>query len=201
MNLIIDYGMGNLNSVQKGFERVGLDTVVSDSIQKIKDAKTLILPGVGAYRDAMDLLNKLELSDVIKEEVRNGKPIIGICLGMQLLYEKGYEYGEYDGLGLIKGDIRKMDISLKVPHMGWNSLRFKDQDNKILKYINEGEYVYYVHSYYANSDNSELVAYSDYEILIPGIVNKENIYGIQFHPEKSGMVGHNILKAYKEIIE
>jgi glutamine amidotransferase len=201
MNLIIDYGMGNLNSVQKGFERVGLDTVVSDSIQKIKDAKTLILPGVGAYRDAMDLLNKLELSDVIKEEVRNGKPIIGICLGMQLLYEKGYEYGEYDGLGLIKGDIRKMDISLKVPHMGWNSLRFRDQDNKILKYINEGEYVYYVHSYYANSDNSELVAYSDYEILIPGIVNKDNIYGIQFHPEKSGMVGHNILKAYKEIIE
>ncbi len=201
MNLIIDYGMGNLNSVQKGFERVGLDTVVSDSIQKIKDAKTIILPGVGAYKDAMDLLNKLELSDVIKEEVRKGKPIIGICLGMQLLYEKGYEYGEYDGLGLIKGDIRKMDISLKVPHMGWNSLRFKDQDNKILKYINEGEYVYYVHSYYANSDNSELVAYSDYEILIPGIVNKENIYGIQFHPEKSGMVGHNILKAYKEIIE
>jgi glutamine amidotransferase len=201
MNLIIDYGMGNLNSVQKGFERVGLDTVVSDSIQKIKDAKTLILPGVGAYRDAMDLLNKLELSDVIKEEVRNGKPIIGICLGMQLLYEKGYEYGEYDGLGLIKGDIRKMDISLKVPHMGWNSLRFRDQDNKILKYINEGEYVYYVHSYYANSDNSELVAYSDYEILIPGIVNKDNIYGIQFHPEKSGIVGYNILKAYKEIIE
>jgi glutamine amidotransferase len=201
MNLIIDYGMGNLNSVQKGFERVGLDTVVSDSIQKIKDAKTIILPGVGAYKDAMDLLNKLELSDVIKEEVRKGKPIIGICLGMQLLYEKGYEYGEYDGLGLIKGDIRKMDISLKVPHMGWNSLRFKDQDNKILKYINEGEYVYYVHSYYANSDNSELVAYSNYEILIPGIVNKENIYGIQFHPEKSGMVGHNILKAYKEIIE
>jgi glutamine amidotransferase len=201
MNLIIDYGMGNINSVQKGFERVGLDTVVSDSIQKIKDAKTLILPGVGAYRDAMDLLNKKELSDVIKEEVRNGKPIIGICLGMQLLYEKGYEYGDYDGLGLIKGDIRKMDISLKVPHMGWNSLRFKDQDNKILKYINEGEYVYYVHSYYADSDNSELIAYSDYEILIPGIVNKDNIYGIQFHPEKSGMVGHNILKAYKEIIE
>lgn len=201
MNLIIDYGMGNLNSVQKGFERVGLDTVVSDSIQKIKDAKTLILPGVGAYRDAMDLLNKLELSEAIKEEVRNGKPIIGICLGMQLLYEKGYEYGEYNGLGLIKGDIRKMDISLKVPHMGWNSLKFRDKDNKILKYINEGEYVYYVHSYYADSDNSELVAYSDYEILIPGIVNKDNIYGIQFHPEKSGMVGNNILKAYKEIIE
>lgn len=201
MNLIIDYGMGNLNSVQKGFERVGLDTVVSDSIQNIKDAKTLILPGVGAYRDAMDLLDKLELSEVIKKEVRNGKPIIGICMGMQLLYEKGYEYGEYDGLGLIKGDIRKMDISLKVPHMGWNSLKFRDKDNKILKYISEDEYVYYVHSYYAGSDNSELVAYSDYEILIPGIVNKDNIYGIQFHPEKSGMVGHNILKAYKEIIE
>ncbi|SHJ16822.1 glutamine amidotransferase [Dethiosulfatibacter aminovorans DSM 17477] len=201
MNVMIDYGMGNLNSAQKGFERVGLDIVVSDSVQKIRDARTLILPGVGAYRDAMALLDKLELSEVIKEEVRNGKPIIGICLGMQLLYDKSYEYGEYEGLGLIEGEIKKMEVSLKVPHMGWNSLNFKDKDNKILKYINEGEYVYYVHSYYADSDNSELVAYSDYEIMIPGIVNKDNIYGIQFHPEKSGMVGHNILKAYKEIIE
>jgi len=201
VNVMIDYGMGNLNSAQKGFERVGLDVVITDSIQKIKDARTLILPGVGAYRDAMGLLDNLELSEVIKEEVKNGKPIIGICLGMQLLYEKSFEYGEYEGLGLVKGEIKKMDVSLKVPHMGWNSLNFRDMDNKILKYIKEGEYVYYVHSYYADSDNSELVAYSDYEILIPGIVNKDNIYGIQFHPEKSGMVGHNILKAYKEIIE
>ncbi|KAF5040603.1 Imidazole glycerol phosphate synthase subunit HisH [anaerobic digester metagenome] len=119
---------------------------------------------------------------------------------MQLLYEKGYEYGEYDGLGLIKGDIEYLDVNLKVPHMGWNNLKFNKQD-PILKYIKEDEYVYFVHSYYAVSDNQELVAYSDYEKMVPAIVRKNNVYGIQFHPEKSGETGQNILKAYKEIIE
>ncbi|MBN2286849.1 MAG: imidazole glycerol phosphate synthase subunit HisH [Tissierellales bacterium] len=201
MHVIVDYGLGNLNSVQKGFERVGLETVVTDDLQKIKNAKSIILPGVGAFRDAIERLKKLEMFDLIIKEAKKGKPIIGICLGMQLLYDKSYEYGEYKGLGLMKGEIKKMEISLKVPHMGWNSLKFNKNEDPILKYISEGEYVYYVHSYYADGmDKEQWIATSDYEITIPGIVRNENIYGIQFHPEKSGMTGHKILEAYKELI-
>lgn len=200
MHVIIDYGMGNLASVERAFEKLGVDVKISSKTEELRNAKSLILPGVGAFRDAIKLLDESGLSAVIKEEVAKGKYLIGICLGMQLLYEKGYEYGEYDGLGLIKGDIEYLDVNLKVPHMGWNNLKFNKQD-PILKYIKEDEYVYFVHSYYAVSDNQELVAYSDYEKMVPAIVRKNNVYGIQFHPEKSGETGQNILKAYKEIIE
>jgi glutamine amidotransferase len=199
MNIIIDYGLGNLNSVQKGFERVGLETKISSDIEEIRKSNSIILPGVGAFRDAVKLLEEKNLMNLIIEEVNKGKNILGICLGMQLLYDKSFENGEFDGLGLIKGNIKKFDISLKVPHMGWNNLKFQ-QNNPILKYIKEGDYVYYVHSYYAEGEEEDLIAYSEYEVKVPGIVNRENIYGIQFHPEKSGTVGHNILKAYKEII-
>lgn len=200
MHVIIDYGMGNLASVERAFEKLGVDVKISSKTEDLRNAKSLILPGVGAFRDAINLLDESGLSTVIKEEVAKGKYLIGICLGMQLLYEKGYEYGEYDGLGLIQGDIKYLDVNLKVPHMGWNNLKFNKHD-PILKYINEDEYVYFVHSYYAVSDNQELVAYSDYEKRVPAIVRKNNVYGIQFHPEKSGETGQNILKAYKEIIE
>ncbi|MPM05013.1 Imidazole glycerol phosphate synthase subunit HisH [bioreactor metagenome] len=200
MHVIIDYGMGNLASVERAFEKLGVDVKISSKTEDLRNAKSLILPGVGAFRDAIKLLDESGLSAVIKEEVAKGKYLIGICLGMQLLYEKGYEYGEYDGLGLIKGDIEYLDVNLKVPHMGWNNLKFNKQD-PILKYIKEDEYVYFVHSYYAVSDNQELVSYSDYEKMVPAIVRKNNVYGIQFHPEKSGETGQNILKAYKEIIE
>lgn len=200
MHVIIDYGMGNLASVERAFEKLGVDVKISSKTEDLRNAKSLILPGVGAFRDAIKLLDESGLSAVIKEEVAKGKYLIGVCLGMQLLYEKGYEYGEYDGLGLIKGDIEYLDVNLKVPHMGWNNLKFNKQD-PILKYIKEDEYVYFVHSYYAVSDNQELVAYSDYEKMVPAIVRKNNVYGIQFHPEKSGETGQNILKAYKEIIE
>lgn len=200
MHVILDYGLGNLNSVQKGFERVGLDTLITDDLAIIRNAKSIILPGVGAYRDAINLLREKGMFDVIIDEAKKGKPILGICLGMQLLYDKSYEYGEYEGLGLISGDIRLMDISLKVPHMGWNSLIFDRPEDPLLKYIAEGDYVYYVHSYYADSDKKEVIAHSNYEIDIPGIVKNDNVYGIQFHPEKSGLVGHNILRAYKELI-
>jgi len=199
MNIIIDYGLGNLNSVQKGFERVGLETKISSDIEEIRKSNSIILPGVGAFRDAVKLLEEKNLKNLIIEEVNKGKNILGICLGMQLLYDKSFENGEFDGLGLIKGNIKKFDISLKVPHMGWNNLKFQ-QNNPILKYIKEGDYVYYVHSYYAEGEEEDLIAYSEYEVKVPGIVNRENIYVIQFHPEKSGTVGHNILKAYKEII-
>jgi imidazole glycerol-phosphate synthase subunit HisH len=200
MHVIIDYGMGNLASVQRAFENIDVETKISNKIEDLKNAKSLILPGVGAFRDAIKSLEEYELIDAIKDEVAKGKNIIGICLGMQLLYQRGFEYGDYEGLGLIKGNIEYMDIKLKIPHMGWNNLKFK-KDDPILKYIKEDEYVYFVHSYYAVSENTELVAYAEYEKAVPAIVRNENVYGIQFHPEKSGETGFNILKAYKEIIE
>lgn len=200
MHVIIDYGMGNLASVQRAFENLDIAVKISSSEEDLRNAESLILPGVGAFRDAIKLLDESNLSAVIKEEVARGKYLIGICLGMQLLYERGYEYGEYEGLGLIEGSIKYLDVKLKVPHMGWNNLRFSKQD-PILKYIKENEYVYFVHSYYAVSDNSEVISYAEYEKKVPAIVRNNNVYGIQFHPEKSGVTGLNILKAYKEIIE
>ncbi len=200
MNIIIDYGLGNLNSVQRGFERVGLETKISSDIEDIRNSNSLILPGVGAFRDAINLLKENNLKDVIIEEVKKGKNILGICLGMQLLYEKSFENGEYDGLELLEGHIKKFDISLKVPHMGWNDLKIQKHD-PLVKYIKKGDYVYFVHSYYAQGREEDIIAYSEYEVKVPAIVKKDNIYGIQFHPEKSGSVGHNLLKAYKEIIK
>lgn len=200
MHVIIDYGMGNLASVQRAFEKLNVDVKISSKIEDLREAKSLILPGVGAFRDAINLLKEQDLCEVIKEEVSKGKYLIGICLGMQLLYDKSYEYGDYDGLKLIKGSIEYLNVDLKIPHMGWNNLKFK-KDDPILKYINEDDYVYFVHSYYAVSDNSEVIAYSEYEKQVPAIVRNNNVYGIQFHPEKSGETGLNILRAYKEIIE
>lgn len=200
MNIIVDYGLGNLDSVSRGFQRSGIETKISRNLDEIKNAQSLILPGVGAFRDAINALKDLELIEPIKEFVKSGKYLVGICLGMQLLYDKSFEYGEYDGLGLIDGNVEFLDINLKVPHMGWNNLKFQKEDDEILRYINEDSYVYFVHSYYANSSNKELVAYAEYEKKVPAIVRKDNVYGLQFHPEKSGEVGNNILKAYKELI-
>ena len=163
MNIIVDYGLGNLGSVSRGFARAGIDTKISRDLNEIKNADSLILPGVGAFRDAINALNTLELVEPIKYFVKSGKYMVGICLGMQLLYEKSFEYGEYDGLGLIEGDVQFLDIDLKVPHMGWNNLKFENKDDEILKYIKEDSYVYFVHSYFANSSNKELVSYAEYE--------------------------------------
>ena len=204
MIAVIDYGVGNLFSLKSSLDYTGLENIFTNSESEIRKADALILPGVGAFRDAIDILNKTGLGTIVKEEAKNGKKILGICLGMQLLFDKSYEYGEYKGLGLINGDIVSMkdnlkNKKLKVPHMGWNSLKFL-KDDTILKYINEGEYVYYVHSYYAENCNDSVIACSDYDIKIPGIVKNNNIYGIQFHPEKSGKTGLNILKAFGEMI-
>lgn len=199
MNIIIDYGLGNIDSVKRAFKKAGIETKVSKDIDEIKNCNSIILPGVGAFRDAIDSLTNMNLIPVIKEQVEKGKFIIGICLGMQLLYDKSYENGEYEGLGLIEGTIEKIDVDLKIPHMGWNNIKSHKND-PILKYINEDEYVYFVHSYYAKSKNEELVAYANYGINVPAIVRKNNIYGIQFHPEKSSQVGLKILKAYREMI-
>jgi imidazole glycerol-phosphate synthase subunit HisH len=201
MNVILDYDVGNLDSVQNGFKRVGIETIISKDIDIIKNAKSLILPGVGAFGDAMIALTKSGLIPYIMNHVKSGKYLFGICLGMQLLYEMGYEHGSHRGLGLLKGSVVFLDTPLKVPHMGWNNLYFEQPSNVLLKYIKPEDYVYFVHSYYVTSDDSELVAYTMYDHKIPAIVMKDRIIATQFHPEKSGNVGLAILRAYGELIQ
>ncbi len=209
MIAVIDYGVGNLFSLLSSLNYVGLDTKLTNNIEEIKNAKGIILPGVGAFRDAIGNLEKYGLKETLINEAKNGKPFLGICLGMQMLFEKSYEYGEYEGLGLINGTVEEIkkyipeNSDLKIPHMGWNSLiineRFKD--DKILKDVDNNEYVYYVHSYFAKTDTKNIVTYSEYGTKIPGIVKNENVYGMQFHPEKSGDTGLKLLKNWGELIK
>ena len=209
MIAVIDYGVGNLFSLLSSLNYVGLDTKLTNNIEEIKNAKGIILPGVGAFRDAIGNLEKYGLKETLINEAKNGKPFLGICLGMQMLFEKSYEYGEYEGLGLINGTVEEIkkyiseNSDLKIPHMGWNSLiineRFKD--DKILKDVDNNEYVYYVHSYFAKTDMKNIVTYSEYGTKIPGIVKNENVYGMQFHPEKSGDTGLKLLKNWGELIK
>ncbi len=200
MNVILDYDVGNLDSVIRGFEKAGIQTIVSKDPAIIKNATSLILPGVGAFGDAMEALKKSNLIPLIEEHVKQHKYLFGICLGMQLLYEKSYEHGVHEGLGFLKGTIEYLSIKQKVPHMGWNELMFNQKDD-ILKYIEEKDDVYYVHSYYAICHPKDVISYTHYEVDIPAIVKHKRIYGTQFHPEKSGQVGLNILKAYGELIK
>lgn len=202
MIAIVNYGCGNLFSITSSVKKLGLEAIVTGKKEEIVKADRIILPGVGAFEDAIFKLRNTGLADVIIEEAKKGKPILGICLGMQLLFEKSYEYGEHSGLGLIKGEIFPLenDIStskLKIPHMGWNKLRFIKND-PILKYISEGDYMYFVHSYYAKSCDESIISVSEYDVAIPAIVNNGNIYGMQFHPEKSGEKGLLLLKAFSE---
>ena len=204
MLAIIDYGVGNLFSLQCSLKKIGVDAVVTKDIEEIKKADRIILPGVGAFGDASRKLKESGLVDVITEEAKNGKPFLGICLGMQLLFEKGYEYGEHDGLGFLKGNVvpleGKISGELKIPHMGWNGLDFK-KDSPLFKYINNGDFVYFVHSYYATDCDEDTLATSDYGIPVTACVGKGNVFGCQFHPEKSGEIGLKILKAFCEIGE
>lgn len=202
MIAIVDYGCGNLFSISSSAKALGLDVIVTGDADKIKAADRIILPGVGAFEDAINKLRSSGLADVIIEEARNGKPILGICLGMQLLFDKSYEYGEFEGLGLISGEIcpfeGDIDKTLKIPHMGWNKLIFK-ADNPIFKYISDGDYMYFVHSYYGKNCDESLLAVSEYDVMVPAVVNSKNVYGMQFHPEKSGEKGLLLLKAFAEI--
>ena len=200
MELIVDYGRGNLKSVKNALDQLGVDTVIGNTKEALDQADSLIIPGVGAFGDAMEALERLDLVQPIRKAAADGKRILGICLGMQILYETGFEFGKHEGLGLIPGSVDYLDVDLKVPHMGWNDLTFAQPNDPILKYSKEGDYVYFVHSYYAVSDGSEIVAYTNYGRKIPAIVRKGNVYGIQFHPEKSGTVGAGILRAYKELL-
>ncbi len=203
MIAIVDYGVGNLFSLKSSLVAIGADTVVTADKQVLRDADKILLPGVGAFGDAARKLRECGLADVVVDEANKGKAILGICLGMQMLLDKSFEYGEHDGLGLIKGEIRPIsDVipnGLKIPHIGWNALHFGDKKNELFKYVNEGEHVYFVHSYYGANCEDAVIATADYGAPLTAAVAKDNVYGCQFHPEKSGKVGLSILRAFNEM--
>ena len=202
MIAIIDYGVGNLFSLRSSFAAIGEEAVVTSDAAVISRADRLILPGVGAFEDAAKKLSDSGMAEVVKREAQSGKPIMGICLGMQLLFEKSYEYGEHEGLGLIGGSVRPIadviDKELKIPHIGWNRLIVKKQ-SPLFKYLSDGDCVYFVHSYYATDCEDAVTATAEYSAELTAAVEKDNVYGCQFHPEKSGDVGLKILKAFCEI--
>lgn len=199
MNVIIDYKVGNLDSIQRGLERAGIPSIISNDPDLIQQATLLFLPGVGAFKDAMNDLLETGLVPLIRNHVSSNKPLVGICLGMQLLFDSSTEFGDTDGLGLIPGTIEELDIDLKVPHMGWNDLTIQ-QDDLVVQTIGNGDYVYFVHSFYAKTNPQYIVATTEYGVTIPAIVRNNNVIGMQFHPEKSGDVGLRLLQALKELI-
>ena len=202
MIAIIDYGVGNLYSISHSLSYLGLENAVTRDGQTILNADKLILPGVGAFGDARQKLRDTGMDTLVLQKAAAGTPLLGICLGMQLLFEKSHEYGEHAGLALIPGEIcpLRADIpaNLKVPHIGWNTLRFVG-DSPLLKYIQEGDSVYFVHSFYAKFAGDAVKTVSEYGVDVPGLVQRKNVFGTQFHPEKSGPVGLNILRAFGEV--
>ena len=201
MIAIIDYGVGNLFSLLSSLQAIGQEAVVTSDMDVIKAADRIILPGVGAFADAIAKLRSTGLDKVVISEAESGKPIMGICLGMQLLFEKSYEYGEHTGLGLIKGSIipikDRVKSGLKIPHIGWNAI-YHNKNHELLKFTPSGEFVYFVHSYFADECDESLLTYTEYGEKITASVVFKNVYGVQFHPEKSGNVGLNILRAFCE---
>ena len=202
MIAIIDYGVGNLYSLSHSLSFLGIENRVTRSEEEILSAQKLILPGVGAFGDARQKLRDTGMDRLVLRKTAAGAPLLGICLGMQLLFEKSYEYGEHEGLGLLPGEVcpLKADIpeSLKVPHIGWNGLHLRGE-SPLLAAVQEGDSVYYVHSFYAKGAGDAVKAESEYGVMVPGLVQRGNVFGAQFHPEKSGPVGLKILKAYGEV--
>ncbi len=200
MIAIIDYGCGNLFSLKSSLNLLGIKSIVTSDFEEIKKADKIILPGVGAFGDAIESLRKTGLDKLILDEAKKGKPILGICLGMQLLFEKSFEYGKHSGLGLIEGKIISIKevSSLKIPHIGWNALNFKGEKSPIFKYLNEGDCVYFVHSFFGADCEKYTTATTEYQNPITASVQNKNVFGCQFHPEKSGQIGLKILKAFDE---
>ena len=202
MIAIVDYGVGNLFSLNSSLEMIGAESVVTADEAVLRSADKILLPGVGAFEDAARKLRESGLAELIKELAAEGKPLLGICLGMQMLFERSYEYGEHEGLGLIPGSVRPIrDVipaDYKIPHIGWNALRFR-RENPLFKYVKEGDCVYFVHSFYASDCDEFTVATAEYGAELTAAVARGNVYGCQFHPEKSGNVGLNILKAFAEV--
>lgn len=200
MIAIIDYGVSNIKSLEFAFDKLDMKTCVTSNKQVIEKSDAIILPGVGAFNDAMKALEAHGLVDVLKQEAAAGKPILGICLGMQLLYEQSFEDGTWNGLGLLSGQIERIAPTVKVPHMGWNTLTHY-QDSPIIKDVDEQSYVYFVHSYYVTEmSKTSLVSSCFYGDTVPATVQQDNVIGMQFHPEKSGEIGIQLLKNFGEMI-
>jgi len=203
MIAIVDYGVGNLFSLESSFAAIGVPVTVTGSAAELHAAERIVLPGVGAFGDAAEKLRRSGLDGALCEEAKAGKPLLGICLGMQLLFEKSYEYGEHDGLGLIPGAVRPIaDVippSLKIPHIGWNALHFTDKPSPLLHHVRPGEFVYFVHSFAAFDCDAHVIATAEYGAELTAAVQRDCVFGCQFHPEKSGAVGLNILRAFCEV--
>ncbi len=203
MVAIVDYGVGNLFSLRSSLLAIGEETAVTAEAEEIRAADRVILPGVGAFADAARKLRESGLEETVKEAAKAGKPFLGICLGMQLLFDRSFEYGEHPGLGLLRGEIRpiaeRIPKGLKIPQMGWNALTFRKKECPLFREIREGDYVYFVHSYSAVNCDDSLAAVTEYGAELTACVWKENIFGCQFHPEKSGKTGLAILKAFCEV--
>ena len=202
MIAIVDYGVGNLFSLKSSLAAIGAEAVVTGEAETLRRADRILLPGVGAFGDAAQKLRATGLDAVVVEEARHGKPLLGICLGMQLLLDKGFEYGEHDGLGLIPGEVRPIaeviPASLKIPQIGWNALHFTENKSPLFRFIKEGDCVYFVHSFHAVNCAESVIATAEYGAELTAAVQRDNVFGCQFHPEKSGKVGLNILRAFCE---
>ena len=203
MVAIVDYGVGNLFSLQSSFAAIGEQAVVTADPEAIRAASHVLLPGVGAFGDAARKLRESGLGAVVVEQAKAGKPVMGICLGMQLLFEKGFEYGEHEGLGLIKGEVRPIaeviEKGLKIPHIGWNGLHFGTKKHPLFRYLEQGDCVYFVHSFYGAKCEESVIATAEYGAELTAAVANGNVCGCQFHPEKSGSVGLSILRAFCEM--
>lgn len=203
MIAIVDYGVGNLFSLKSSFQAVGADVTVTGDEKVLREAQRIVLPGVGAFGDAARKLKESGLAQIVTEEAQKGKPLMGICLGMQLLLEKSYEYGEYEGLGLIQGNVRPISETIpagyKIPHIGWNALHFPKHKHPVFRNVTEGDHVYFVHSFHGADCADSVAATTEYGGILTAAVAKENVVGCQFHPEKSGNVGLSILKAFCEL--
>ena len=202
MIAIVDYGVGNLFSLKSSLTMIGADAIVTRSAEDLRAADKIILPGVGAFEDAAKKLRATGLDAVVIEQAKAGKPLLGICLGMQLLFDRSFEYGEHKGLGLIAGDVIDMrpviPANLKVPHIGWNALKLKKPGHPLFRYLSDGDCVYFVHSYYAANCEEATIATAEYGADLTAAVASGNVLGCQFHPEKSGKVGLSILRAFCE---
>ena len=203
MIAIIDYGVGNLFSLSSSLRFLGLETTITAKAEDLERADRIILPGVGAFADAIEKLRRTGLVDTIRAQAAAGKPLLGICLGMQLLFDKSFEYGEHEGLGLVPGQVvplaEKLPAGLKVPHIGWNRLEILKKEDPLFRYSGEEDYVYYVHSYYATGCDANTLAVSEYGIPVTGVVRSGSVVGTQFHPEKSGAAGLRLLRAFSEL--
>ena len=203
MVVIVDYGVGNLFSLISSFKAIGVEAIATCDKAIIEKADKIILPGVGAFEDASKKLVDSGLNQVVIDQAKKGKPILGICLGMQLLFDCSYEYGVHKGLGLIKGQVKPIaqviPSDYKIPHIGWNALQFNGQKSPIFKYLEQGDFVYFVHSFYATNCEKSVIAMAEYGANLTAAVQNENVFGCQFHPEKSGEVGLKILKAFCEM--